>query len=141
MKRRVASCIGAICLLSAGPVAAQDYDRSGPYVGVGGAYAARWVPGDFDDDLGMGATVRVDNTGGVNARLGYRANRWLAGELEYEWLDAVPALIPDGLSVSTSGAAFVEVTAADANKGDALRLLCAELGVDRSTTIATGCPW
>lgn len=58
--------------------------------------------------------------------------------VEYEWLDAVTSSIPDGLSVSTSGAAFVEVTAADANKGDALRLLCTELGVDRSTTIAFG---
>lgn len=57
---------------------------------------------------------------------------------EYEWLDALATEVPDGLSASTSGAAFVEVTAADANKGDALRLLCDEVGVDRSHTIAFG---
>ncbi|MDH3678703.1 MAG: Cof-type HAD-IIB family hydrolase [Acidimicrobiia bacterium] len=57
---------------------------------------------------------------------------------EYAWLDAVAADVPVGLSTSTSGAAFVEITAADANKGDALRLLCADVGIDRTETIAFG---
>ncbi len=58
--------------------------------------------------------------------------------VEYEWLDAMSVHVPTGLSTSTSGAAFVEVTAAEANKGDALRLLCDQLGVDRDATIAFG---
>ena len=57
---------------------------------------------------------------------------------EYAWLDAVSPHVPDELSVSTSGAAFVEVTGPNANKGDAVRLLCEELGVDRGATIAFG---
>jgi Cof subfamily protein (haloacid dehalogenase superfamily) len=57
---------------------------------------------------------------------------------EYAWLDAVAPHVPAELSVSTSGAAFVEVTAPEANKGDAIRLLCADLGVDRTETIAFG---
>lgn len=57
---------------------------------------------------------------------------------EYAWLDAMIRHVPDGLSSSTSGAAFVEVTAAEANKGDALRILCDQLGVDRANTIAFG---
>ncbi len=57
---------------------------------------------------------------------------------EYAWLDAIAPHVPGRLSVSTSGAAFVEVTAPHANKGDAVRLLCDELGVDRTETIAFG---
>lgn len=58
--------------------------------------------------------------------------------VEFAWLDAIEPYVPHGLSVSTSGAAFVEVTAPQANKGDAVRLLCEELGVDRAETIAFG---
>ena len=57
---------------------------------------------------------------------------------EYDWLDAMAVHVPDGLSASTSGASFVEITAANANKGAALRLLCEQLGVDRAETIAFG---
>jgi Cof subfamily protein (haloacid dehalogenase superfamily) len=56
----------------------------------------------------------------------------------YDWLDALCHHMPDGVNVSTSGASFVEVTRADANKGDALRHLCQELGVDQAETIAFG---
>ncbi len=57
---------------------------------------------------------------------------------EYNWLDAMSPHVPEGLSASTSGAAFVEITNPEANKGDALRVLCAELGVDQAGTIAFG---
>lgn len=83
-------------LLPASASAQADYARSGPYLGLGGTYAFRWVPGDFDKDLGLGATVRTDNTGGLNARAGYRVNRWLAAELEYEWLDGFDSKITGG---------------------------------------------
>ena len=56
----------------------------------------------------------------------------------YEWLDAVSSFVPEGFSASTSGAAFVEVTRGDANKGAALAHLCDQLGVARHETIAFG---
>ena len=56
----------------------------------------------------------------------------------YEWLAAVLPHMPEGVSVSTSGAQFVEVTAIDATKAEALRQLCGQLGVNRAHTIAFG---
>lgn len=56
----------------------------------------------------------------------------------YDWLDAVRPHLPDELSVSTSGATFVEVTRSDANKGDALAQLCATLGVEAHAAVAFG---
>lgn len=56
----------------------------------------------------------------------------------YEWLDAVVPHLPNGFSASTSGAAFVEVTRGDANKGAALEHLCVGLSIDREETIAFG---
>jgi opacity protein-like surface antigen len=87
MRPQTGLCVALLLLLPGSAAAEADYARPGPYLGVGGTYAFRWVPGDFDDDLGLGATVRADNTFGLNTRVGYRASRWLAAELEYEWLD------------------------------------------------------
>lgn len=56
----------------------------------------------------------------------------------YDWLDAVLPHLPAELSASTSGAAFVEVTRGDANKGGALEHLCAQLSIERSETMAFG---
>lgn len=57
---------------------------------------------------------------------------------EMEWLDTLRTILPDQLSASTSGAAFVEVTAPEADKGVALAALCADLGIDQGATIAFG---
>lgn len=56
----------------------------------------------------------------------------------YEWLDVVEGHLPADFSASTSGAAFVEVTRGDANKGSALAHLCEQLGVEQHETIAFG---
>ncbi|MCP4227941.1 MAG: HAD-IIB family hydrolase, partial [Actinomycetia bacterium] len=56
----------------------------------------------------------------------------------YDWLDAVGPHLPAGVSASTSGAMFVEVTHADANKGSALEHLCSQLQIGRSQTMAFG---
>ncbi len=53
-------------------------------------------------------------------------------------LDELADHIPATISASTSGASFVEVTHAAANKGAAVEALCARLGVDRSATAAFG---
>lgn len=58
--------------------------------------------------------------------------------ITYEWLEALRPHLPDDLSVSTSGATFVEVTRADANKGNALAELCRTLGIEAETTVAFG---
>jgi opacity protein-like surface antigen len=93
---RLAPCLAALCLA---PALAQaeppppDFARPGAYLGVGGSYAFHWFPaeigGDFDDNVtgGFGTTVRTDASFGLNARAGWRFNSWLAGELEYEWLE------------------------------------------------------
>jgi opacity protein-like surface antigen len=96
MRPQTVFCVALVQLLAGSAVAQDDYARPGPYLGLGGTYAFRWVPGDFDDDLGLGATVRADNTGGLNARVGYRVSRWLAGELEYEWLDGFDVEVEGG---------------------------------------------
>lgn len=54
------------------------------------------------------------------------------------WLEAVQPLVPDELSFSTSGIAFVEVTAPAADKGVALAALCEELGVHQESTVTFG---
>jgi opacity protein-like surface antigen len=70
-----------------------DFAHTGPYLGVGGTYAFHWFPdgvgGDFDDHVSgiPDSTTRTDGSFGVNARAGWRFTSWLAGEVEYEWLD------------------------------------------------------
>lgn len=85
MDPKRALVIAVLCLLPAVAAAQEGYDRPGWYLGAGGTYAFHWFPGDFDGDVG--ATTKTENTGGVNARAGYRFNSWAATELEYEWLD------------------------------------------------------
>lgn len=56
----------------------------------------------------------------------------------YEWLDALTPHLPAGLTATTSGATFVEVTHPDANKGYALGALSRRLGIDQAHTMAFG---
>ncbi len=58
--------------------------------------------------------------------------------VSYELLDIVEQVIPHGLCVSTSGPAFLEVTAPGVNKAKGLGDLCADLGVAREHTMAFG---
>lgn len=58
--------------------------------------------------------------------------------ISYELLDIVAPLIPHGLSVSTSGSAFLEVTAPGVTKAKGLGDLCVDLGVAREHTMAFG---
>ena len=95
---RLVAGLAALCLV---PALAQaepggpDFAHTGPYLGVGGTYAFHWFPdgigGDFDDHVSgvSDSTTRTDGSFGVNARAGWRFTSWLAGELEYEWLDGI----------------------------------------------------
>lgn len=79
--------LGVAAALLAAPsvVAAQDkepapdYTRSGLYVIAAGVFAVE----NFD----TGGNVRKDDTFGADVRIGYRAHRHLAAELNYQYLD------------------------------------------------------
>jgi opacity protein-like surface antigen len=96
MRRQL--CVFAVALLGVfAPPSARaadpDFARSGVYVGVGGTYGFNLLESAFDDVLG--SDVEVDDTWGFNARLGYRALRWLAVEVEYEYLDNFEVSVDD----------------------------------------------
>ncbi|HJO25018.1 MAG: porin family protein [Myxococcota bacterium] len=79
--------LALIALLAPALAEAQDYARPGFYLGAGGTYAFHWFPGDFDEDLAGGPTVRSSDSGGFNLQGGYRVNSWFGAELEYEWIE------------------------------------------------------
>ncbi len=58
--------------------------------------------------------------------------------VSYDLLDRVAPVTPHGLSMSTSGSSFVEVTAPGVNKAKGLDDLCIDLGVSRHQTMAFG---
>lgn len=72
------------------------FDRSGPYVGLSGVYQTNVFEDRVDDlvsdvlenELGAGVNVKVsiEDSGGLNALVGYRLLSFLAAELQYEWI-------------------------------------------------------
>lgn len=95
----------AISLLSIAPasVAAETdlekdpYDRPGFYVGVGGSYQFNAFASEIEDVIqdevddalpGANSSFELDESGGINALVGYRIWSWFAIELQYEWIDA-----------------------------------------------------
>jgi outer membrane protein W len=87
---RVIALLGSILLLLPGAAMAGDdgFGRSGWYVGVGGAYSVNFFEDVLEDELAeFGINVDVHDTGGVNARAGYRLASWFALEAMYEWMD------------------------------------------------------
>ena len=83
MRMILTICVGMTFLFGSA-VYAQDYDRSGAYVGVGWSFA--WD--DFEDELESGGVrADVDGSFGINGRVGYRFHPKVAAELEYEWYD------------------------------------------------------
>lgn len=67
------------------------FDRPGPYLSLGGSFAYNFFDAqieDFlEDELGEQGNVDIDEAGGINARVGYRAASWFAAEVAYEWID------------------------------------------------------
>jgi Cof subfamily protein (haloacid dehalogenase superfamily) len=53
-------------------------------------------------------------------------------------VELVDPMVPSEVNVTTSGAVFVELTPAGADKGAALARLAAELGIDRTEAVAFG---
>jgi Cof subfamily protein (haloacid dehalogenase superfamily) len=58
--------------------------------------------------------------------------------VQIEWLDALSAVVPDDLHLSTSGADFIEVCAPGAEKGLALAELCRTLDIEAADVAAFG---
>ena len=77
-------------LLAASAAQAQrpDFSRSGFYAGGGLSYATDLYEDEIEDALNTGFDVDIDDTFGVNARVGGRFLRFIAIEIQYEWLDS-----------------------------------------------------
>lgn len=88
----------AVILLAAGSAAADDdgFGRRGAYLGLGATGAVHL----FEDDVKQetGGAVEVDNSAGLNARLGYRLLSWLALEAQYEWVSGFDFVAAQDLS-------------------------------------------
>jgi len=72
------------------------FDRPGFYMGGGGTYQFNAFSGRIKDVIqdavddaipGANADFDLDDSGGLNALLGYRVWSWFALELQYEWVD------------------------------------------------------
>jgi opacity protein-like surface antigen len=91
---RYATALAALTLLFlASPAHAEeqgvgpDYSRTGFYVGGGVAYATDLYEDEIEDALNTGFDVDIEDTFGLDVRGGWRFLRFLAVELQYEWLD------------------------------------------------------
>jgi hypothetical protein len=68
------------------------YDRPGLYVGISGVYQRNVLEGELEDLLEdaadpFDAELSIEETGGLNALIGYRVASWWAAELQWEWMD------------------------------------------------------
>lgn len=107
---------GLFLVLFALPAAAgddEDWNRSGFYIGLSGVYTNNLFDDQVDDAVqdafpAVGPIdVDIDDSFGLNARVGYRVASWVAFELQYEWIDefemkASATGVPD-LKVDISG--------------------------------------
>jgi len=76
----------AVCTTA--PARAGDFSRTGFYLGAGGSYTTDLYEDEIDDAIDVpGVSVDIESTPGVNARAGLRFLKFLAVELQYEWLD------------------------------------------------------
>jgi opacity protein-like surface antigen len=72
-------------LLATSSATAGDFDRRGWYVGFNGAYAINL----FSSQLPLPAGVTLGDSGGLNAKVGYRVASWFSVEAQYEWMDGI----------------------------------------------------
>ena len=90
-----AAFIGIVCssiaITADDEVDEDDFARRGWLVGLGGSYAIETfeddAEADFQGELGPDVNLSVDNSFGVNGRVGYRCHQYFSAEVEVEWLD------------------------------------------------------
>ena len=113
-----------------GYVSRSMYERAGDYISDRGIlelfYRSRTPVDDLKEFL------RANGGSVQKAQMHFRDMRAKKKELEI-----LPALFPE-LAVSTSVPSNIELNIAAANKGDALRSLCAALGIPIEETLAFG---
>lgn len=67
------------------------FDRPGFYAGISGVYTYNFfdkgIEDYLEDELGEQGSVDIDDSGGLNARVGYRVASWFAAEIQYEWIE------------------------------------------------------
>jgi len=67
------------------------YDRPGFYAGISAIYTYNFFDQEIEDfledELGEQGSVDIDDSGGLGARVGYRAASWFAAEVQYEWIE------------------------------------------------------
>jgi len=112
--RRIAVLAGAACLLlfdgasSAQPLKRYEFDRTGPYAGIGMAFGQLTEVGpvimrEFEQ-VGTFGKVKVDSSLGVNGRLGWRLHANLAAEFAFEYFpQAVARLEGDSFADFSGG--------------------------------------
>lgn len=100
-----AICAAFALLLCTTPAGAQehDYSRAGLYVGGGFSYATDLYEEEIEDALASGVSVDIEDSFGVNARMGARFFRFIALEIQYEWLDDYDIKIPSAGGLSNIG--------------------------------------
>ena len=85
MRRTLAAVAAALSLCSA-PALAEDFGRSGFYLGANAAYGfGNFYEDAIEDEIPL--SVTVDDSWGMNARVGYRLFSFFALEANYEYMD------------------------------------------------------
>lgn len=99
--------------IAAGAARADDrdeYSKNGAYFGIGASYGVPLFEPSLDNAInGFGLDEKVSNAWGLNARAGYRFHKYLAGEVEYEWLQHF------GMRVGGAGLGSVRLQTITAN--------------------------
>ena len=87
MRAFCASLAVLVVSLATHPAGADDdgFGRSGPYVGVGASRSVDLIE-PFLDGTPILENIKISDSWGANARLGYRLTSWFSVEAEYEWL-------------------------------------------------------
>jgi opacity protein-like surface antigen len=106
------SLLFLVSTIAAGAARAGDdeYSKNGAYFGIGASYGVPLFEPTLDNAFnGAGLDEKVSNAWGLNARAGYRFHKYLAGEVEYEWLQHF------GMRVGGAGLGSVRLQTITAN--------------------------
>jgi opacity protein-like surface antigen len=90
--KRLVSVLVWLCVCAPSSYAGEDYQRPGPYLGIGASYAIENFSLDSDElnlagALGSGLNPKYDNSAGVDVQIGYRLDSRFAVEFLYGFLE------------------------------------------------------
>ena len=81
----------------------EDFGNTGLYIGFSGVFTHNFFDAQVDDALESfldeKVDVAIDDSWGLNGRIGYKAASWFAVEVQYEYIDdfSVKARVPSGM--------------------------------------------